>query len=145
MNALLFNMMNLMKLRCFLYLKCDELFMIPNVNNVLHCWCFIIVSCNWWIICLTLMFVKSHPFCLKMLLFVWVTCRWSRLVAVVCCCEWLPLTVSLGALIRNGMGTLLMFSILYVFIYEILWTWCWITLMRFYVGAFVPKLLRFWI
>jgi len=23
-----------------------------------------------------------------------------------CCCEWLPLTVSLGALIRNGMGNL---------------------------------------
>ncbi len=36
MNALLFNMMNLMKLRCFLYLKCDELFMIINVKNVLH-------------------------------------------------------------------------------------------------------------
>jgi len=33
---LLFNMLNLMRLRCFLYLKCDELFMIINVNNVLH-------------------------------------------------------------------------------------------------------------
>ena len=26
---------------------------------------------------------ESHPFCLKMLPFVWVTCRWSRIVEVV--------------------------------------------------------------
>jgi len=37
--------------------------------------------------------VKSHPFCLKMLLFVWVTCRWSRL-AVDCCCEYCVLRCS---------------------------------------------------
>jgi hypothetical protein len=34
-----------------------------------------VVKCKWWIICLLLLNVKSHPFCLKMLLFVWVTCR----------------------------------------------------------------------
>ncbi len=61
------------------------------VDYLLKNYMFIIIEC------------EISPFCLKMLLFVWVTCRWSRL-AVDCCCEWLPLTVSLGALIRNGMG-----------------------------------------
>jgi len=104
----------------------DELFMIINVKNVLHWRCFMIVNYNWWIICLTLMFVKSHPFCLKMLLFVWVTCRWSGLVAVDCCCEWLSLTVSFGALIRNGMGNFCYcFLFLAYYFYEFLWTWCW--------------------
>jgi len=78
------------------------------------------------------MIVKSHPFCLKILLFVWVTCRWSRLVAVDCCREWLPLTVSLGALIRNGMGN---FSYCFLFLayyfYEFSWICCWNNLWDF--------------
>ena len=79
---------------------------LPLLNDVM--WSlfyarYMVVDYLLWIICLLLLNVKSHPFCLKILLFVWVTCRWSRL-AVDCCCEWLPLTVSLGALIRNEMG-----------------------------------------
>ena len=66
---------------------------------------------------------ESHPFCLKMLFFVWVTCRWSRIGVV----SWGPfLGWVLGALIRNGMGTLLMFSIPCVLS---LWSsWLWLTL-----------------
>ena len=83
--------------------KVQTVFKWPLLNDVM--WClfyagYMVVDYLLWIICLLLLNVKSHPFCLKMLLFVWVTCRWSRL-AIDCCCEWLPLT-------------LLLFSILYV-------------------------------
>ena len=71
-------------LRCLLYLKCDEVFdytceecvalMICYVVVMLYWWC-LIVNCNCWITCLVILFCESHPFCLKMLLFVWVTCR----------------------------------------------------------------------
>jgi len=89
------------------------------------------------------MFVKSHPFCLKMLLFVWVTCRWSSLVAVDCCCEWLSLTVSLGALIRNGMRNFCYcFLFLAYYFYEFSWICCWNNLWDFALRPSCQSCLR---
>jgi len=100
-----------------------------------------LVNCNWWIICLTLMFVTSHPFCLEMLLFIWVTCRWSRIVVVDCFHEWISLTVSLDALILNGMGTFV--AIFYSFHIAYDFTWLWFsfwTITRCFDEGFVPRL-----
>ena len=49
--------------------------------------------------------------------------------------EWISSGVSLGALIRNGMGILLWLLFLYVFFYD----FHELLLMRFYDEALVPK------
>jgi len=58
-----------------------------------------------------------------------------------CCCEWLPLTESLGALIHNGMGNLAyVFLFLAYYIYEFSWLWFSIwNFMRRFDETFMPK------
>jgi hypothetical protein len=96
------------------------------------------------------LFEKSHPFCLKMLLFVWVTCRKPRLGAVV---SGLLTSVSLGALICNGMRLCLYFLFLtYCFwmfknyywtkIYEtfMMRPWC----QRLFLWCWTNSAAKFW-
>jgi len=59
-----------------------------------------------------------------------------------CCCKWLPLTVSLGALLRNRMWNLVnVFYSLRIYLWDFMNMMLSI-LMRFYVEAFVTKLLK---
>ena len=77
-------------------------FMIVLVEYYVISWCFKLVV-NWWIVCLSLMFVKSHPFCWNCRLVA--KCRFPGLADDVS-----GLLTCLGALIRNGMG-----NFIYVF------------------------------
>ena len=72
-------------------------FMIVLVEDYVISWCFKLLVVNWWIICLSLMFVKSHPFCWNCRLVG--KCRFPGLAVDVS-----GLLTCLGALIRNGMG-----------------------------------------
>ncbi len=103
------------------------------------------------------------PLLLEILLFVWVTCRWSRLAVDFAVVRYHSLTVSSGALIRNRMGNLVyvFYSlrinlmnfheyVVGLFLWGILWTWYWDIWRGFYDEACVPRLLcysaaKFWI
>jgi hypothetical protein len=77
------------------------------------------------IMCLLLLNVKSHPFCLEMLLFVWVTCRWPRISSC-----WLLSWVAISHCVLGllwyvtGWGSLHCF-IFVTCLYELCWWTIW--------------------
>jgi len=65
-----------------------------------------VVKFRWWVICLSLLNVKSHPFCLNVAS-TWVTCRYPGLVAEV---SWFSCVVLRSLWYVTGWGYLLCFS-----------------------------------